>query len=99
MFNNLYQILSQIDIDPKELDIPQTATADGSTLNTILSYVFVIGAGVAMIVIIIAGIQFILSQGEPEKTKKARYAIIYAAIGLGLCALAFSIVRLVLERL
>lgn len=99
MFNTLYQIFSQIDVAPSDLDIPQTATADGSTINTVLSYVFVIGAGVAMIVIIIAGIQFILSQGEPEKTKKARWAIIYAAIGLGLCALSFSIVQLVLERL
>lgn len=92
-------IFSQVDINPADLDIPQTATADGSTLNEILSYVFVIGAGVAMIVIIIAGIQFILSQGEPEKTKKARWAIIYAAIGLALCALAFSIVKFVLGRL
>ena len=95
----MINIFSQIDIDPTDLEIPQTATADGSTLSTILSYVFVLGAGIAMIVIIIAGIQFILSQVEPEKTKKARYAIIYAAVGLAICALSFSIVRLVLERL
>jgi hypothetical protein len=90
---------SQIELDPSQLNIPQTATADGTTLNDILVYVFAIGAGVAMIVIIIAGIQFMLSQGEPEKTKKARYAIIYAAVGLILCALSFTIVRFVLVRL
>lgn len=95
----LLNIFSQIDISPGDLDIPRTATADGTTLNEILGYVFIVGAGIAMIVIIIAGIQFMLSQGEPEKTKKARYAIIYAGIGLALCALSFSIVRFVLERL
>lgn len=99
MFNTILKIFSQIEVNPGELDIPQTATADGSTLNELLQYVFAIGAGVAMIVIIIAGIQFMLSQGEPEKTKKARYAIIYAAIGLVLCALSFTIVKFVLERL
>ena len=50
-----------------------------------------------MIVIILAGIQFILSQGDPSKSSKAKNAIIYAAVGLAVCALAFSIVRFVLR--
>ena len=32
---NLIDVLAQIDIDPSELDIPQTAVADENTLNTI----------------------------------------------------------------
>lgn len=91
-------LFSQIEINPEDLDIPKTATANSSTISTVLSYVFVLGAGIAMIVIILAGIQFMLSQGEPAKTAKARNAIIYAGIGLGICALSFSIVRFVLTR-
>jgi hypothetical protein len=95
---NLIRIISQIDISEDDLDIPKTAAANDSTISTVLSFAFAIGAGVAMIVIIIAGIQFILSQGDPGKSAKARNAIIYAAIGLALCGLAFGIVRFVLVR-
>jgi multisubunit Na+/H+ antiporter MnhB subunit len=95
---SLTKIISQINISEEELDIPKTAAADDNTVSTFLSFAFAIGAGIALIVIILAGIQFILSQGDPAKSAKARNAIIYAAIGLALCALAFSIVRFVLTR-
>jgi cytochrome bd-type quinol oxidase subunit 2 len=97
--NELIKMFSQISVSPGDLDIPQTGSPDGASLNTILQYVFALGAGIAMIVIILAGIQFILSQGDPGKTAKARNTIIYAAVGLVLCALAFSIVRFILGRL
>jgi hypothetical protein len=96
---NQIKTLAQVTISPSEIGNPVTEAPDGDSLNTVLQFVFAVGAGIAMIVIILAGIQFILSQGEPGKTAKARNAIIYAAIGLVLCALAFSIVRFVLGKL
>jgi len=96
----LNSIISQI--DPSiggDLEIPKTATGDSSTVTTVLQYAFVLGAGISMLVIIIAGIQFMLSQGEPAKTTKARNAVIYAGVGLALCALSFTIVRFVLTKL
>lgn len=93
---NLFKIISQIEDIEGSLNIPKTATADDTTISTVLSFVFAIGGSIAMIVIILAGIQFILSQGEPAKSAKARNTIIYAAVGLAVCALAFSIVRFVL---
>jgi hypothetical protein len=95
---NFIKILSQISIPKDDLNIPQTEPVGDSTISTVLSFAFAIGAGVAMIVIILAGIQFILSQGDPGKSAKARNTIIYAAIGLALCGLAFGIVRFVLVR-
>ncbi len=97
-------IFSQVVINPSDLDIPQTAlgqnaVANDATVNNVLELVFGIGAGVAMIVIIVAGIQFILSRGDPEKSAKARRSVIYASIGLVLCALAFTIVRFVVRSL
>jgi uncharacterized membrane protein YidH (DUF202 family) len=96
---NILKIISQVRISESEIDIPLTEAPDGSSINTVLQNVFLVGAGIAMIVIILAGIQFILSQGDPGKTAKARNTIIYAAIGLVLCALAFSIVRFVLGKI
>lgn len=94
-----WNIFSEIDIAPNQLNIPKTAVADDAAINNLLKMVFGIGAGVALIVIIIAGIQFILSRGEAEKNAKARRSIIYAAIGLAVCATAFSIVRFVVGKL
>jgi len=88
-----------INVNPNDLDIPQNAVADDATVNNILGLVFAIGAGIALIVIILAGIQFILSRGDPEKNAKARRSIIYAAIGLVLCATAFTLVRFVVGQL
>ena len=86
------KLLSQINIDPEQLDIPMSGEVDSTTVENLLQIVFGVAGGVAMLIIIYAGIQYILSRGEPEKTKKARDTIIYAAVGLTLAMLAFSIV-------
>jgi heme O synthase-like polyprenyltransferase len=54
-----------------------------------------IAALVAVGYIIYGGIQFILAQGESDKTKKARQTIINAVIGLVISMFAASIVRFI----
>lgn len=88
----LLQIFSQVNIDPGELNIPQ-ATADNSTVTTVLSLLFGIMGAVAFLIIVIAGLRFTLSRGDPGAINKARNTIIYAAVGLVLAMLAFTIVR------
>lgn len=99
---NLIKILSQSQIDTNDIknniDIPtQTAPVDSSVATALQIIMGVFGA-IAVIVIIIAGIQFMLSQGDPAKTNTARNTIIYAAVGLAICALAFTIVSFVSGR-
>jgi hypothetical protein len=64
-------------------------------INTILLAVGV----VAVIVIIVAGIQMISAQGQPEKVAKARNQILYAIVGLVIAISAFAIVNFVLTNL
>jgi hypothetical protein len=85
-----------INVNPNDLNIPKEAVANNDTINNVLQLVFALGASVAFIVIIIAGIQFILSRGDPGKTATARSTVIYAAVGLVLASSAYSIVRFVL---
>jgi len=49
--------------------------------------------------IIYGGIQFILAQGEPDKTKKARQTIINAIIGLIIAMFATGIVGFIGSRI
>lgn len=98
---SLLNKLAQVSIDPNELDIPRSELLDGDAsglYDTVLPVVFAVAGVVAMLVIVIAGIQFMLSRGDPQKAATARNAVIYAVIGLTLSTLAFSIVRFIAER-
>lgn len=87
-------------IDRNEVMIPKTEfqTGANSKITSIVELVFGVFGGVALIIIILAGIQFITSQGDPQKTAKARNTIIYAAVGLAVSLTAFAIVSVVVNR-
>lgn len=70
--------------------------ADQATLGNILGIVYAIAAAVAVIVIVIAGIQYSLSGGDASKTKKAKDAILYALVGLVVVLMAFVITQYVI---
>lgn len=93
--NSLLKILSQVDITIDELDIPNPGTPTGSTVSDVLFIAFLLAGSISVLVMIYAGIQFMLSQGDPGKTATARNTIIYAAIGLTITALSFTIVKYV----
>ena len=61
-------------------------------INTII---FVIGM-VAVVMIILGGISYATSQGDPAKVKKGKDTILYGIIGLVVALLAFAIVNFVL---
>lgn len=65
-----------------------------------ISRIIAITAGAAaVIIIIIAGLRFVTSGGDPQKTKAAKDAIVAALIGLVIIVLAGSIISLVLSRI
>ncbi len=66
-----------------------------SILNAIIG---VIGL-VAVVFIIIGGVNYMTSAGDSGKVKKAKDTILYAAIGLIACALAFAIVNFVIKSI
>lgn len=80
-------------------DIGLNATTDAnSALSNILSTVYYIAGIVCVIVIIVAGILYITSQGEASKVKQAKNAILAAAIGLVVTLMAFVITGFILDR-
>lgn len=81
-----------------QVNIP-TNEVNSNSVQTIYTTIFVVAGGVAVIIIILAGIRFITSQGDSQATAKARNTIIYAAIGLAVSVTAFSFVTFVAGRL
>ena len=65
-------------------------------VQNIVSAIIVVIGIVAVIFIVVGGIQYITSSGDAAKTKKAKDTILYACIGLVIAALAFAIVNFVI---
>lgn len=75
--------------------IPTNVDAN-KVLPTILNTVYWIAGSVAVIVIVIAGIYYITSQGNASQVSQAKNAIIAACIGLVVVVMAFTITQFVL---
>ena len=92
---NLFLHFAQIDGSGIDLPRPNTTSAQ---VASILSVVFKIAGAVAVMVIVIAGISYIVSGGDPQRTAKAKDAILYAVIGLAVVILANVIVGFTIAR-
>ena len=57
---------------------------------------FIVGA-VSVIIIIVAGIMYVTSAGDPAKAKKAKDAILYSVVGLVVAVFAYAIVNFVVD--
>ena len=82
--------------DPPDLVI----VGEGGVLDKITNWLFGIFLGVATIYIIIAGFFFVTAQGNPEKLTKAKRAILYAVIGIGIAIISASLknfIKMIIE--
>jgi amino acid transporter len=64
-----------------------------SVVTSILNGVIGMLGLVAVAFIVVGGVNYMTSTGDPGKTKKAKDTILYACIGLIVCALSFAIVN------
>ena len=73
---------------------------DGSAekrIKSILENVYFYAGILAVVVIIIGGILYATSMGDPGKTKRAKETIMYASIGLIVVLLAFAITEFIIN--
>lgn len=71
--------------------------ANQSTLQTVLQYIFVIIGAVSVLMVILGGIRYTISTGNPQQTAAAKNSIIYAIIGLVISLAAFVIVNFIFD--
>jgi len=67
-----------------------------STVNTIINVIIGVVGFVAVVIIIMGGISYTTSAGDPGKVKKAKDTILYGIVGLVIALLAFAIVNFIL---
>ncbi len=78
--------------------LPQVA-GNADQIRNILSVVFAVAAALAVVIIIIAAINFAASEGNPDKIAQSRKTIIYALIGLVIALSAEAMVLTLIGRL
>lgn len=74
-------------------------SGDDGILLQVTRLVAFIGGTAAVIIIIIGGIKFITSGGDPGKISTAKNTVLYAMIGLAVIVLAASLISFVVSRL
>lgn len=67
----------------------------GTLISDFLPAIFGIAGFITVIIIVISGIQFITSSGNPEAAAAARGRLIFALVGFALIILAFAILQIV----
>ena len=86
-------------LEPGTIAYESNGCGDGGSdqlptvIQNILDSVILVSGIVAVVFVVIGGVQYMTSAGDPGKVKKARDTILYACIGLVICVLAFVIVN------
>lgn len=78
---------------------PGASTDLTGQIQLILNAVYVVIGIVAVVMIILGGITYATSQGDPAKVKKGKDTILYGIIGLVIALMAFAITTFVLNAM
>lgn len=91
------EIITKLAAVPKPNEIQGQSSDIAGNVITILNVFIGVLSAVAVVVIVIGGINYMTSAGDAAKVKKAKDTILYAVIGLIVCALAAVIVNFVVK--
>ena len=96
---NIFTVIAQNSkINPSDIGITDPITNADSLLLSVLNTVYAWAGIIAVLVIIIAGYFYVTSAGNATNIKRAKDAILGAAIGLIVVIMAFTITQFVIGR-
>lgn len=85
---------------------PDIPVKQGGTLGDIVSFIQTVGGwlvfaagALAVVFLVIGGIQYMASAGNAEKAAAAKKTIIYSLIGVAVIALSYFLISVVLDLL
>ena len=93
--DNVRNGLKCVGDDGSVTDAESAKAGIGEIAKTAIDILFWAIGIIAVIMIIVGGIMYATSMGDPGKAKKAKDAIMYGIVGLVIALLAFAIVRFV----
>lgn len=89
-----------VDVGSTKVTPPTGGPSDLGSLITKITNILMTTVGiVAVIMIIIGGLMYIFSGGNPESTKRAKDTVLYAVIGIIVAILSYAIVNFVIGNI
>lgn len=87
---NVNDVFGTVDPPPEIANLTANGGAEGISffLGTILNFMIIVGGTGCVIMIVVAGVQWVFSGGDKETIAKARGRITWAIIGVALLALS-----------
>lgn len=76
----------------------KTGLISGILQSVINTMIFLAGS-IAVIMVVVGGIRYITSDGDPGAATKAKNTIIYALVGVVVAIMSYSIVNFVIDRI
>ena len=71
----------------------------GGILQNVINVMLYLAGAIAVIMVVVGGIRYITSDGDPGAAGKAKNTIIYALVGLVVAVLSYAIVNCVIDRI
>lgn len=93
MTARFYLLFSQLTSGDVQLPNENGFTSDSLTNG--LQLAFGAAGGIAIVIVAYGGLRYVLSQGDPAATAKAKDTILYALIGLAVCVSAVGIISFI----
>lgn len=90
--------LAEAMIDAEDAGIPTGVGANQEAVDALIAAVFGIAGVVAVVFIIIGGLRYTISQGDPGQVQRAKDTILYAIVGLVLVIASYTIINFILGR-
>lgn len=91
----ILELLAQVDLPDSPTKEFTASGLPAQLVTKILPLALTIGGFITVIVIIISGIQFVTSSGNPEAAAAAKNRLVYAIVGFIIIVLAFAILQIV----
>jgi hypothetical protein len=91
-------LLASATIQTYQDGLPRVA-ATNSQLQLILNIIIGIVAALSVLFVVIGGMRYVLSSGDPQAASKAKNTIIYATVGLAISIFAEAIVAFALTTI
>lgn len=95
--SQIFEIFAQTLTKVSGDGLPQPDTTSTQVEN-ILSIVFAFIGAIALLMIVVSGLRYVLSAGDPERAVKARNGIIFSLVGLVVALTAQAIIAFIINR-
>jgi hypothetical protein len=95
---NVFSIDAGIKCAAGGLDTNRGVFGPGGFFTRAVEVVILLTGAVAVLFVVIGGLRYVLSSGDPKAAGQAKDTIMFALIGIAVAAAAYAMVRFVINR-